>query len=59
MIEINLAIHAFPRSLLILDKVGRLTRTYNGIYIAWAVVEYIHNHPGKMIFLSISATSDF
>jgi DNA mismatch repair protein MutS len=41
----NLLNHATPRSLLVLDEVGRGTSTYDGISIAWAVVEYIHNHP--------------
>jgi DNA mismatch repair protein MutS len=41
----NLLNHATARSLLVLDEVGRGTSTYDGISIAWAVVEHIHNHP--------------
>jgi len=41
----NLLNHATGRSLLVLDEVGRGTSTYDGISIAWAVVEHIHNHP--------------
>jgi DNA mismatch repair protein MutS len=46
MVEMaNILNHATERSLLILDEIGRGTSTYDGISIAWSVVEYLHNHP--------------
>jgi DNA mismatch repair protein MutS len=37
---------ASPRSLLILDEIGRGTSTFDGLSIAWAVAEYLHDTPG-------------
>ncbi len=47
----NLLNHACQRSLIVLDEIGRGTSTFDGLSLAWSIVEYLHNQAGaKTLF---------
>jgi DNA mismatch repair protein MutS len=51
----NILNNATPKSLILLDEIGRGTSTFDGLSIAWSVTEYIHNTP-KLAAKTIFAT---
>ena len=48
----NILNNATPRSLVILDEIGRGTSTFDGISLAWAITEHLHDHVGCRILFA-------
>ncbi len=55
MVEMNetatILNHLTPRSLVVLDEIGRGTSTFDGVSIAWGIAEYLHQHPNCPLVL--------